>query len=522
MGEIKHDGLAVPGRVVLAHELPFTLGLLRIDPPTRQVSCGGRSETLEPRVMQVLVALARAGGSIITRDELIERCWEGRVVGEDAINRVISRLRHLADQFADAYRVETITKVGYRLVAAAEGLNLEAARPAAAVKDRSNHPWRARRRTVLAGGMAAAVAAALGGGLAWQWSRPHRPSAEALELYRRGDIAQRSGDPDQVRQAAAFFERAVRVDPLFAGGWGGLALAYTHHIDGYAEAELESLPGRIRSAADRALELDPENADAQLALACIPRAFRNWQTAEEALAAVQARHPGHWLANGRLAMFLYQVGRLDEGVRLHRRVMAIDPLIIVPYLAAARASASAGKLHDAEVLLRAAQDRWPAHPLLWFSRFNFLLYTGRPEAAAAFVRDPDALPSGFGPELVESRLTLARAVRHGRKADVESTLKLHQQNAAADARSIASAAPLFALLGRVDLAFAALDRYYFDRGSFGSSSPISPSSRRYTDFLFSLPMAAARRDPRFAQLTRDIGLDDYWRATGTRPTIQPS
>ena len=46
--------------------------------------------------MQVLVALAQARGRVITRDELIERCWGGRIVGENAIDRVISRIRQVA------------------------------------------------------------------------------------------------------------------------------------------------------------------------------------------------------------------------------------------------------------------------------------------------------------------------------------------------------------------------------------------------------------------------------------------
>ena len=93
MGEETHDGLAVPGQVVLAHELPFTFGVLRVEPARRQVEREGRSETLEPRVMQVLVAIARANGRMVTRDELIQWCWGGRIVGEDAINRAIFRLR---------------------------------------------------------------------------------------------------------------------------------------------------------------------------------------------------------------------------------------------------------------------------------------------------------------------------------------------------------------------------------------------------------------------------------------------
>ena len=80
MGANKHDGLAIPGQVVLAREPRFTLGRVKVRPELREVVSGARREILEPRVMQVLVALARADGEIVTRDELIEYCWSGRIV----------------------------------------------------------------------------------------------------------------------------------------------------------------------------------------------------------------------------------------------------------------------------------------------------------------------------------------------------------------------------------------------------------------------------------------------------------
>lgn len=514
MGQSRHDGLAVPGKVVLAHELPFTLGALRIDPATRQVTDGRRRETLEPRVMQVLVALGRAQGAIITRDELIDCCWDGRVVGEDAINRAISRLRHVADQFGGSYRIETITKVGYRMIGSGE-----AASPGPVPHRADASPLISRRSVLLAG---AGGLAAVGAGLAWKAPWRHRPAAEAVEMFRRGDIAQRAGFPDQVRQSASYFERSVRIDPLYAAGWGALALAYTHSIDGYGEAELESLPGRIRSAAERALELDSDNADAHLALACIPSPFRRWRQVEVGLRAVRDRFPSHWLANGRLAMLLYQVGRFEEGAALHQKVIEIDPTIVLPYAAAALAFSKVGRIQEADELLRTAQERTPAHPLLWFARFDYLLFTGRPRAAAAFVQDPDALPSGFSTQQVESRLALARAVDTGRREDVDASVQRHRQMALAEPKAIPGAAPIFALLGRIDLAFASMDRYFLNRGDFGASVPIGQYTRRYTDFLFSIPMAAARRDPRFDELTRAIGLVDYWRATGTVPPAESS
>lgn len=73
--------------------------------------------------MQVLVTLAGAGGKVLSRDDLIEHCWDGRIVGDNAINRVISRLRHvLAELTGDAVRLETISKVGFRLIETAPDL----------------------------------------------------------------------------------------------------------------------------------------------------------------------------------------------------------------------------------------------------------------------------------------------------------------------------------------------------------------------------------------------------------------
>ena len=107
-------------RISLALEQPVRLGALSVDPASRRVAHDdGREEFLEPRVMQVLVALLRADGRVLARDELLSTCWPGVLVGEDALNRVMGRLRRLEGGVAaGAFRIETVTKVGYRLVAA--------------------------------------------------------------------------------------------------------------------------------------------------------------------------------------------------------------------------------------------------------------------------------------------------------------------------------------------------------------------------------------------------------------------
>src|SRR5688572_24761566 len=101
----------------LSKAAPFTLGPLEVDPSTRRVVQGERESVLEPRVMRVLVALASASGKVLSRDDLIALCWDGQIVGDNAINRVISLLRQvLADLAGTAVKLETITKVGFRLV----------------------------------------------------------------------------------------------------------------------------------------------------------------------------------------------------------------------------------------------------------------------------------------------------------------------------------------------------------------------------------------------------------------------
>jgi TolB-like protein/DNA-binding winged helix-turn-helix (wHTH) protein/cytochrome c-type biogenesis protein CcmH/NrfG len=106
----------------LADETDFQLGALLVSPSTRDVGRGELREMLEPRVMQVLVALFQANGQVVSRDELIARCWDGRIVGEDAINRAIGRLRRLSEVDLEAsFAVETIPRVGYRLMATEPG-----------------------------------------------------------------------------------------------------------------------------------------------------------------------------------------------------------------------------------------------------------------------------------------------------------------------------------------------------------------------------------------------------------------
>ena len=166
----ERQAVSLPGEVDLATASDFDLGSLEVQPSTLQVRFGGASRTIEPRVMQVLVLLANERGSVVSRDRLIDCCWGGRIVGEDAINRCIAKVRRLGAE-SGAFEVETIPRVGYRLAAAD-------AESSTAVTTRL-FPAR-----ILLIAIAAVLVTALVAGGLWYWgtAEPQQPKVAVLSF----------------------------------------------------------------------------------------------------------------------------------------------------------------------------------------------------------------------------------------------------------------------------------------------------------------------------------------------------
>lgn len=101
----------------LSLDADFKLGD-RVIEPSRCCITGPEGERhVEPRVMQVLVQLARRAGEVLSRDELIEAVWKHPHVTDEALSRCISMLRQaLGDDRARPRFVETLPKRGYRLL----------------------------------------------------------------------------------------------------------------------------------------------------------------------------------------------------------------------------------------------------------------------------------------------------------------------------------------------------------------------------------------------------------------------
>jgi DNA-binding winged helix-turn-helix (wHTH) protein/tetratricopeptide (TPR) repeat protein len=97
---------------------PFILDGWLVEPDLNTLSRDGTRVRLEPKVMELCVALTRAAGSVVTKDELLESVWPEAIVGEDALTRAMSELRRgLGDDARNPRVIETIPKRGYRLIA---------------------------------------------------------------------------------------------------------------------------------------------------------------------------------------------------------------------------------------------------------------------------------------------------------------------------------------------------------------------------------------------------------------------
>ena len=106
----------------------FYLGPWLVQPRLNAIVLNGQSVRLEPKVMQVLVCLARGAGDVVEKEHLIRAVWPDTFVTDDALTRCISELRKtFEDDAREARVIQTIPKIGYRLVAPVR----EAARPTA-------------------------------------------------------------------------------------------------------------------------------------------------------------------------------------------------------------------------------------------------------------------------------------------------------------------------------------------------------------------------------------------------------
>jgi DNA-binding winged helix-turn-helix (wHTH) protein/tetratricopeptide (TPR) repeat protein len=509
-------------RIVLAHEQPFHIGSAEFRPATREVVCRGETSIVEPRVMQLLVALHRAERGVVSKDDLASLCWEGRIVGEDAINRVVSRLRAVGEKQAGGqFRIETITKVGYRLIPA------DGAIPSP--ETRSPHapaakPALGRRRFLIAGGAVGAVAL---GGIGWKALHRDTMPADARALLdgARGSLC--GVNVDQAGNALAHVRKAVELAPNSAEAWGLLGLAYMRYVHAAPADQRSDLHSRGLMAIRRAIALEPNQADALAAQLWSSPLYRNWYNYETAARAALRLHPDSLILELSLALCLADVGRTQEALPALEKTLATYPEISENYVSYAFGLWDAGRLDDAEAIISKAFELFPRNINVWFTRVYYLLYNHRASEAAGQLADLAGRPAGVPDWDYDLTQLELEAIANGDSARIRKCIEAWDKAAEKGTGFTINGAIFAAYVGDFDECFRLLNALYFNRGIrmadtyFTKEQGIYVGADRRTYDLFRRPNAPMRRDPRFGQLTRELGLDDYWARTHSRSLVNP-
>ncbi len=150
-------------------------------------------------------------------------------------------------------------------------------------------------------------------------------SPEVYESYLKGQFGPRNNRAE-FEESIACFEEAIRKDPTFAPAYVGLASAYQNLsliLVGAPPGEMR--PKGIR-AAKKALELDPELAEAHVLLADIYQKQWQWSDAEAEYQRALQLKPNDAAAHLGFANWLLCQGRTEEAIAWARRARELDPL----------------------------------------------------------------------------------------------------------------------------------------------------------------------------------------------------
>jgi tetratricopeptide (TPR) repeat protein len=272
------------------------------------------------------VLLAEHRDRVLSKDELFESLWEGRVVGDAALARLIKEARAALDDDAGQPRwIRTVPRVGYQWIAEADPARTDAGGQGA-------RGW--RWLGIVGGGLLALVIIVAGWLAVGMNPAPSTttPSAEeqmpvedvselnARRLYEQGRQALRDRDRARLQDADALFQEALALNPDFASALAGRAIIPLLRVNPTME-EIRT----ARATLERALEIDPESSMAHAGIGLV----FSFDPATREQAAFQLKRalelePDNGEAMNWLATLLGSEGRLRESVLLRREALARD------------------------------------------------------------------------------------------------------------------------------------------------------------------------------------------------------
>jgi adenylate cyclase len=318
-----------------------------------------------------------------------------------------------------------------------------------------------------------------------------RPTSdvEAYNLYLKGLHASRrpaGGIEGGITESIGFFEEAIRRDPRFSLAHSALANTLIT-LAGITIAPADAFP-RARALVNRALELDPQSADAHTARGNLAlQSERDWVLAEREFERAIALNPSHAVAHYWFAILLGILQRFDQALEEARTAAGLDPLWPSPRSAIVSIYI---QRRDYPTALALAEDRLAQNPTDSAAQLDlgFLyVHAGRKEDARRLTEQ--------GNENDEELVKLGRAVLRALLGQPEPAQRMLAALEAAHRYVNPSIlAQLYTLLGQKERAIQLLVE---DSGT----------DQAMLAFSYQSPMFdPIRSDPRFTALLRKLHL----------------
>ena len=169
-------------------------------------------------------------------------------------------------------------------------------------------------------------------------SKQYKVDNEAYQLFLKGRYHWNKRTADNFKQSIYFYEQAIEKDPAYALAYSGLSDSYALiGIYGYLPAK--DVWPKAKAAALKAMEIDPDMAEAHNALGAVESSYEwNWAKAEKTFQHSIALNPNYATAHQWYAGQLRILGKFDDSLREIRKAQGIDPLSL-------QISTDVGRLH---------------------------------------------------------------------------------------------------------------------------------------------------------------------------------
>ncbi len=311
---------------------------------------------------------------------------------------------------------------------------------------------------------------------------------QAYELLLKGDFLVQKNPGENMTKAIEYYEQATILDPNYALAFARLSRYYQSYAANSILDPKDMLP-KARTAAQKAIELDENLAEAHIELARLALNDWDWRTAEREFLRALELNPNLVTAHNRYGTYLSAIGRHEQAIAEAYRVKELNPQSLNSRLGVPYALVMARKFDESiaetKKILELDQKFSPAYLVLGFAFAGKGMYK---QAIAAYQESKQ-----YGN--TELSLNIYLGAGYARAGEREKAQEILKQLETSDKYvSPGELAVLYAALGEREKAFASLEKAY-------AAHDLQLQSLKIDSGFDSL-----RYDPRFQDLLRRVGL----------------